>query len=140
MHACSFSHAQLTPQTVARQATLSMDFPGKNAGMGCHFLLQGIFPNQGLNLCLLHWQEDSLPLSQLEPLILHACLVALWCPTLCDPMNCSSVHGTLQARILKCVAILFSRDLPNPGIEPRFPGRKDCRQILYPVVTREVLV
>ena len=32
--------------------------------MGCHFLLQGIFPTQGLNLHLLHWQVDSLPLSQ----------------------------------------------------------------------------
>ena len=31
--------------------------------MGCHFLLQGIFPIQGLNLCLLHWQVDSLLLS-----------------------------------------------------------------------------
>ena len=33
--------------------------------MGCHFLLQGIFPIQGLNLglsCLLHWQACSLPL------------------------------------------------------------------------------
>ena len=29
------------------------DFPGKNAGMGCHFLLQGIFLTQGLNLHLL---------------------------------------------------------------------------------------
>ena len=42
--------------------------PGKpkNAGMGSHFLLQGIFPTQGWNLCflwLLHWREDSLPLS-----------------------------------------------------------------------------
>ena len=35
-------------------------FPGKNTGVGCHFLLQGIFPTQELNLCLLHllhWQE-----------------------------------------------------------------------------------
>ena len=32
--------------------------------LGCYFLLQGIFPTQGLNLCLLHWQVDSLPLSQ----------------------------------------------------------------------------
>ena len=35
-------------------------------GMGCHFLLQGIFPTQGLNLHLLHllhWQVDSLPLT-----------------------------------------------------------------------------
>ena len=27
-----------------------------NIGVGCHFLLQGIFLIQGLNLCLLHWQ------------------------------------------------------------------------------------
>ena len=39
-------------------------FPGKNIGMGCHFLLQGIFPTQGQNshlLCLLCRQADSLP-------------------------------------------------------------------------------
>ena len=37
--------------------------PGKNTGVGCHFLLQGIFPIQGSNLCflhLLHWQADFL--------------------------------------------------------------------------------
>ena len=39
------------------------NFPGKNIGVGCHFLLQGIFLTQGLNLCLLHWQVDSSPLS-----------------------------------------------------------------------------
>ena len=36
----------------------------KNTGVGCHFLLQGIFPTQGLNPCffgLLYWQEYSLP-------------------------------------------------------------------------------
>ena len=38
------------------------DFPGKNTGVGCHFRLQGIFPTQGLNRHLLHWQTDSLPL------------------------------------------------------------------------------
>ena len=31
--------------------------------MGCHTLLQGIFPTQGSNPNLLHWQEDSSPLS-----------------------------------------------------------------------------
>ena len=41
------------------------DFPGKNTGVGCHFLLQGIFLTQGSNSCLLHWQVDSLPLSHL---------------------------------------------------------------------------
>ena len=35
-------------------------------GVGCHFLLQGIFQTQGSNLHLLHWQADSLPLSHLE--------------------------------------------------------------------------
>ena len=39
------------------------DFPGKNTGMGFHFLLQEIFPTQGMNPCLLYWQVDSLPLS-----------------------------------------------------------------------------
>ena len=42
------------------------DSPGKNTGVVCHFLLQGIFPTQGLNLCLLHllqWQVDSLPVA-----------------------------------------------------------------------------
>ena len=41
------------------------DSPGKNTGVGCHALLQGIFPTQGLNLHLLgllHWQAGSLPL------------------------------------------------------------------------------
>ena len=40
-------------------------FQARNSGVGCHFLLQGIFLTQGLNLCLLgllNWQVDSLPL------------------------------------------------------------------------------
>ena len=43
-----------TPWTVAP--------PGKNTGVCCHFLLQGIFPTQGSNPCLLHllhWQIRS---------------------------------------------------------------------------------
>ena len=35
------------------------DFLSKNTGMGSYFLLQGIFPTQGSNLGLLHWQADS---------------------------------------------------------------------------------
>ena len=48
------------------------DLSGKNTGIGCHFLLQGIFPAQRLNPCLLHllhWQTDSLPLCHLRFLI-----------------------------------------------------------------------
>ena len=39
------------------------DSPGKDTGVGCDALLQGIFPTQGLNLhllCLLHWQKGHL--------------------------------------------------------------------------------
>ena len=36
-------------------------------GVGCYFLLQGIFPTQGLNLPLLRWQTSSLPLSHGKP-------------------------------------------------------------------------
>ena len=39
--------------------------PGQNTGVGCHFLLQGIFLTQGLNLHLLCWQANSLPLCHL---------------------------------------------------------------------------
>ena len=43
--------------------------PGKNIGGSDHALLQGIFPTQGLNPCLLHllhWQAGSLPLAHWE--------------------------------------------------------------------------
>ena len=33
------------------------DSPGKNTGVGCHFLLQGIFPTQGSNPGLPHWRQ-----------------------------------------------------------------------------------
>ena len=53
------------------------------------------------------------------------CLVAESFSTLCDPMDCSppgsSVHGTLQPRILKWVTIPSPGDLPNPGIKPGSP-------------------
>ena len=39
------------------------DFPGKNTGVGCHFLPQRIFSTQGSNLHPLNWQADSLTLS-----------------------------------------------------------------------------
>ena len=63
------------------------DSPGKNTGVGCHFLLQ----------CMKVKSESE---------------VAQSCPTLRDPMDCSlpgsSVHGIFQARVLEWVAIVFS--------------------------------
>ena len=63
------------------------DSPGKNTGVGCHFLLQ----------CMKVKSESE---------------VAQSCPTLIDPMDCSllgsSVHGIFQARVLEWGAIAFS--------------------------------
>ena len=67
------------------------DSPGKNAGVGCHFLLQ----------C-------TKVKSEIE--------VAQLCLTLSDPMDCSlpgsSVHGIFKARVLEWVAIAFSEIIP----------------------------
>ena len=100
------------------------DSPGKNTGVVCHALLQGIFLTQGWNqhlLCLLHCQAGSLPLA---PLINKRLLNAYWfqalgcvytqsCLTLYDPMDYSppgsSAHGIFQARILEWIAISSSR-------------------------------
>ena len=63
----SFSHVWLfqTPWTIAARLLLPWDFPGKNTGVGCHFLFQEIFLTQGWNSHLLHWQVGSLPLLHL---------------------------------------------------------------------------
>ena len=63
------------------------DSPGKNTGVGCHFLLQSMKVKI----------ESE---------------VAQSCPTLRDPIDCrlpgSSTHGICQAKVLECVAISFS--------------------------------
>ena len=53
-----------TPWTVACRLLCPWDFPGKNTGVGCHALLQGIFPTQGSNPCLLHCRQVLYQLSQ----------------------------------------------------------------------------
>ena len=64
--------------------------------MGCHFLLHGIFLSQGLNLSLLHWQVDSLPLShQGSPQMNHgAPSISCNPPTLFSPL-CGRVASIL---------------------------------------------
>ena len=63
------------------------DSPGRNTGVGCHFLLQ----------CMKVESESEVTQS---------------CPTLCDPMDCSllgsSVHVIFQARVVEWGAIPFS--------------------------------
>ena len=69
------------------------DSPGKNTGVGCHFLLQ----------CMKVKRESK---------------VAQSCLTLSDPIDCSlpgsSVHGFFQARVLEWGAIAFSREALPP--------------------------
>ena len=66
---CVLSQVQLCdPMGCSLPGSSPWNFPGKNTGAGCHFLLQGIFIIQGSNLYLLHWQVDSLPLSHLGSL------------------------------------------------------------------------
>ena len=66
------------------------DSPGKNTGVGCHFLLQ----------CMKVKSESE---------------VAQACLTLSDPMDCSppgsSIHGIFQARVLEGGAIAFSEQM-----------------------------
>ena len=68
------------------------DFPGKDTEVGCHFLLQGIFPTQGSNPGLLHCRQilyllsyKGSPLSEFS--LVQFSSVAQLCPTLCNPMN-----------------------------------------------------
>ena len=71
---CAQSYPALCDPIDCSQATVCQllylsDFPGKNNGVSCHFLLQGIFLTQELNpyvLHLLHWQADSLPLNHVS--------------------------------------------------------------------------
>ena len=84
-----FSSVQLcaAPSMAVHQAPRPWDSPGKNTGVGCHFLLQ----------CMKVKSESE---------------VAQSCPTFIDLMDCSlpgsSVHGIFQARVLEWGAIAFS--------------------------------
>ena len=68
LQACSVMSDSFQPHGLPTSLLGPRDSPGKNTGVGCHFLLQGIFPTQGSNPCLLpllHCQADALPLSHL---------------------------------------------------------------------------
>ena len=84
-----FSRVQLcvTPEMAGHQAPRPWDSPGKNTGVGCHFLLQ----------CMKLKSESE---------------VAQSCLTVSDPMDCSlpgsSIQGIFQARVLEWDAIAFS--------------------------------
>ena len=74
VHSDSMCPALLPPARLL----CSWDFASKNTGVGCHFLLQGIFLTQESNLRLLHWQTDSLPLSHLGSPIVVCVFIWQW--------------------------------------------------------------
>ena len=82
------------------------DSPGKNIGVVCHALLQGIFPTHGLNLGPLHWR-GVFTIGVTSSFLLFSS-VAQSCPTLCDPMDCSTsglpVHHNSQS-LLRLMSI-----------------------------------
>ena len=84
-----FSRVQLcaTPRRQPTRLLHPWNSPGKNTGVGCHFLLQ----------CMKGKSENEVSQS---------------CPTPSNPMNCSlpgsSVHGIFQARVLEWGAVAFS--------------------------------
>ena len=78
------------PVDCSPPGSLSTGFFREEHWAGCHALLQGIFPTQGSKLCLLHWQADSLPLSQQGSLTFSLCI-----HTRIHQMNqtCTKRHG-----------------------------------------------
>ena len=68
-----------------------------------------------------NWPLVFLFLTEIRRLSLafYLYIVPSLCPTLCNPMDCSlpgsTIHGILQARILKWVTVPFPGDLPDPG-------------------------
>ena len=78
--------------------------PGRNTGVGCHFLLQGIFPIQSLNLGLPHCRQTRYLL-----LLLLSCFSRVrLCATHRRQPTRLPIPGVLQARTLEWVAISFS--------------------------------
>ena len=63
---CALSHVQLSATPCSLPDSCPWDFLGKNTGVGCHFLLQGIFLIQESNSHLPCQQVDSLPLIHQE--------------------------------------------------------------------------
>ena len=86
-----FSRVRLCATPERQQPTRPWDSPGKNTGVGCHFLLQ----------CMKVKSESEVGQS---------------CLTLSDPMDCSllgsSVHGIFQAGVLEWGAIALSMSEP----------------------------
>ena len=80
----------------------SWNFPGKNTGVGCHFLLQGLFPTQGLNhvfcifspgrLILYHcatWEAHIMPVTEMKIKfkLIYSSQLLYFCISLSNPIS-----------------------------------------------------
>ena len=114
----------LQPTTLLHQ----WDYSGKSTGVGCHCLLQGIFPIQGSNpglphcglYCLSHQGSPKISPAQMLPPVLHES-ESVSHSVMTDSLQPYGlyppgpyVHGILQARIMEWVAIPFSRGSSQP--------------------------
>ena len=107
---CPLVSDSATPWTVARQAPLSMDSPGKHTGIGSHSLLQGIFLTQGLNLGLLHCRQVLYHLSHRgSPHVQIFCPALFWKKSFPD----SSARSNLDRWLVKSAAQLSSWHLSS---------------------------
>ena len=88
------------------------DFPGKDTGVGCHFLLQGIFPTQGSNPGLLHCRQILYLLSHRESESESPSVVSDSLPAI--DYIVYGILQVLQAKILEWVAFPFSRVSSQP--------------------------
>ena len=96
------------------------DSPGKNTGVGFHALLQGIFPTQGSNVGLPNYRHLLYQLShQKNPNISSVSSVIQSCPTLCDPMNCSTPGLPVHHQLPECIQTHVHR--VNDAIQPSHP-------------------
>ena len=132
-----------TPWTVAYRAPPSWDFPGKSAGVDCHFFLQGIFLTQESNPGLPHWrqilyrlshQEDLDYLKKVSDLVTFFCCYCFTCfshwscvQLFCNSMDCSPTQAPLsmgfpRQEYWSGLPFPFLADLPNPGIELGSPA------------------
>ena len=84
------------------------NFPGKNTGVGCHFL--HLLHCRWILYCLSHWGNPQEIILSMPCYCVH--LLQL-CPTLYGPIDCSppgsSVHGIFQAKILDWVTTSSSK-------------------------------
>ena len=95
------------------------DSPGKNTEMGCHALLQRMFPTQEANphlLCLLNWQTGFLPLVQPGKPFKESCVCVCVCVYVC--ISHSVVSNSLHPRGLEPARLLSPWNSPgkNTGV------------------------